>query len=90
MNMIGELIEKGTASPAVTSAPHGRGGPVQSQAGTVPEPDAIGSRGGNIGLVDGSVAWRNQRDMHQRSVRWSAAGSALIDIIGYFDSKRLG
>jgi len=50
----------------------------------MPEPDAIGSRGGNIGLVDGSVAWRNQRDMHQRDVHWSAAGNATSDIIGYW------
>jgi len=84
MDMIGDVIEKGTASPPVTSGPHGRGGPVQSQAGTTPEPDAIGSRGGNVGEVDGSVVWRNQRDMHQRSVLWSATGVPASSVFGYW------
>jgi len=74
MAMMGDIIEKGTANPAATSAPHGRGGPEQSQTGTIPEPDVIGSRGGNIGQVDGSVGWRNQRDMHERDVYWSSSG----------------
>jgi len=84
MAMMGDIIEKGTASPAVTSAPHGRGGPVQSGAGSAPEPAAIRSAGGNCGLVDGSVEWRNQRVMHQRYFRWSAAGAPQSNIVGYW------
>ena len=64
------MVKKGTVNPAVTSSPHGRAGPVQSALGTLPEPATIGSRGGNVGLVDGSVEWRNQRAMRARLVRW--------------------
>jgi len=79
MVMVADVIEKGTVNPNVTSAPHGRGGPVQSALGTLPEPEAIGSKGGNIGLVDGSVAWRNQRVMHGRYVYWSPnPGTSII------------
>jgi prepilin-type N-terminal cleavage/methylation domain-containing protein len=82
MVMMADVIEKGTANPNVTSAPHGRGGPVQSALGTLPEPEEIGSKGGNIGLVDGSVEWRNQRIMHARYVYWSP--NPGINIIGHW------
>jgi len=80
MVMAADIVEKGTVDPAVTSAPHGRAGPVQSAVGTLPEPEAIGSRGGNVGLVDGSVQWRNQRQMHGRLVRWvgTTPGTTII------------
>jgi prepilin-type N-terminal cleavage/methylation domain-containing protein len=84
MVMMTDIIEKGTATPNVTSSPHGRAGPVQSAIGSTPEPEAIGSAGGNAGLVDGSVAWRNQRTMHQRYVYWSAPGAPGSSIIGYW------
>jgi prepilin-type N-terminal cleavage/methylation domain-containing protein len=80
--MMADVIEKGTANPNVTSAPHGRGGPVQSALGTLPEPEAIGSQGGNIGLVDGSVEWRKQRVMHARYVYWSP--NPGLNIIGHW------
>jgi len=82
MVMMADVIEKGTANPNVTSAPHGRGGPVQSAIGSLPEPEAIGSKGGNLGLVDGSVEWRNQHVMHARYVYWSPAPG--INIIGHW------
>jgi prepilin-type N-terminal cleavage/methylation domain-containing protein len=69
--MMADIIEKGTFDPKGTSAPHGRGGPVQSATGSPPEPATIGSVGGNVGLVDGSVEWRNQRFMHPRAVFWN-------------------
>ena len=84
MVMMTDTIEKGTATPNVTSSPHGRAGPVHSAPGSTPEPETIGSVGGNTGLVAGSVEWRSQRIMHQRYVRWSAGGSPLSDIIGYW------
>ncbi len=83
MVMMADVIEKGTVNPAVTSAPHGRGGPVQSALGSLPEPEAIGSMGGNVGLVDGSVEWRNQRVMHGRLVRWVGT-TGETSIIGHW------
>ena len=83
--MMADVIEKGTVNPAGTSAPHGRGGPVQSPIGSLPEPEAVGSMGGNVGLVDGSVEWRNQRVMHARLVRWSGNPAAShTTIIGHW------
>jgi hypothetical protein len=57
---------------------------VESALGTTPEPSAIGSVGSNIGLVDGSAEWRKQEVMHQRYVRWTAAGSPQASILGYW------
>ena len=78
MVMMADVIEKGTVNPNVTSSPHGRGGPVQSPVGTLPEPEALGSVGGNIGLVDGSAEWRKQRIMHARYVYWSPEPGTTI------------
>jgi len=82
MVMMADVIEKGTAQWHVTSSPHGRGGPVQSAYGKTPEPEEIGSMGGNVGLVDGSVEWRNQRAMHPRYVFWAPVPGD--GIIGYW------
>ena len=82
--MMADFVEKGTANPRVTSSPHGRGGPVQSEIGTSPEPGELGSSGGNVGLVDGSAEWRQQDVMHQRYVRFSASGQPSGSIIGYW------
>lgn len=52
-----------------TFAPHGRNGPILT-AGDYSNPDAsgassaaIGAVGGNVGLLDGSVAWKKVRQM---------------------------
>ncbi len=66
--MTADLVEKATASPNITSAPHGPNGPVESEPGRTPEPEAIGSDGGHVGRVDGSVIWRNQERMRKRDV----------------------
>jgi len=63
--LVTDVIEKGTASPASTSGPHGRGGPVTSAVGTSPEPDTIGSRGGNVAC---------------RTARWSGATSGTCTV----------
>lgn len=63
--MIADVIEKGTVTPNVTSAPHGPAGPVRSNEGQLPEPEVIRSRGGNVGLLDGSVNWRKQAVMKE-------------------------
>ena len=77
--MIGDVIEKGTVTPNITSAPHGPGGPVRSPVGRLPEPEDLKSQGGNMGQVDGSVLWRAQRVMRPRNAT-IPAGS----IIGYW------
>ena len=61
--MIADVIEKGTVTPNITSAPHGPTGPVRSQVGRLPEPLAIRSQGGNVGTLDGAVNWVKQQAM---------------------------
>jgi hypothetical protein len=63
--MIGDVIEKGTVTPNVTSSPHGPSGPVQSRVGNIVDPVVIKSQGGNVGLLDGSVNWKRQIIMHE-------------------------
>ena len=77
--MIADVIEKGTVTPAITSAPHGPTGPVKSAERQFPEPGAIRSQGGNVGLVDGSVNWRRQSEMFPRN-----ATIPFGSIIGYW------
>src|SRR5205085_7455499 len=70
--LLTDLIEKGTdvvgTSSKVTSAPHAISGARVSASGQVLEPQQIGSEGGNVGLVDGSVNWRKQMAMRPRYV----------------------
>jgi len=59
-------------------APHGKSGPCNrpSPASSVPAtfinnvttetPQSIGGIGGNVGLLDGSVSWKNMKQMKQR------------------------
>lgn len=77
--MMADVIEKGTVTPNVTSAPHGPGGPVISRVGSTPEPEILRSQGGNVGSLDGSVNWRKQTIMKPRNAT-IPAGS----IIGYW------
>jgi prepilin-type N-terminal cleavage/methylation domain-containing protein len=78
-----DMIEKGTVTPNVTSAPHGPNGMVSSPDGQTPEPEVINVAGGNILLPDGSAAWRKINVMGTRYVRWNATGP-LSTIIGYW------
>jgi hypothetical protein len=62
------------------SAPHGKAGPcnrISPASPTIPAtfindatatdtPQSIGGVGGNVGLLDGSVSWKNMRQMRQR------------------------
>jgi prepilin-type N-terminal cleavage/methylation domain-containing protein len=79
--LMADIVESGTTSPGGTTAPHGRGGQVNSTS--VVDPMTIGSAGGNVGLVDGSVEWRNQKVMHPRSVVYRA-GAWQTSITGYW------
>ena len=77
--MIGDVIEKGTVSPPITSAPHGPTGPVKSAERVFPEPSELRSQGGHVGLVDGSVQFRKQPQMRPRN-----ATIPFGSIIGYW------
>ena len=78
-----DIIEKGTATPNVTSAPHGPNGAVTSPDGQTPEPEVINVAGGNVCLPDGSAQWRKLEKMTTRYVRWNTTGP-LSTIIGYW------
>jgi len=65
----------------VTVAPHTVGGLRRSTAS--PPPKAIGSEGGNIGSMDGSVEWRKQMVMHPHWTFWSPS-PVQSDYIGYW------
>jgi prepilin-type N-terminal cleavage/methylation domain-containing protein len=58
-----------TPTGGQTVAPHGANGPIyRDNDPTNPgangaTPRALGATGGNVGLLDGSVAWKNMRDM---------------------------
>ena len=89
--LIADIIEKNTdvvaGVPFATSSPHARGGLVIGPANRPVEPAAIGSEGGNVGTVDGSVAWVQQSHMKARYVRFEPAGDAFAGddtLTGYF------
>jgi len=59
--------------PKVTRAPHTvTGGRIEGPQ-VWKDPIEIGSEGGNIATVDGSVTWRSQKQMFRRTVRWKNA-----------------
>jgi prepilin-type N-terminal cleavage/methylation domain-containing protein len=87
--LMADVIEKGTwvagASAYTTSAPHTPFGPRISRPNTLVEPDAIGSAGANVGLLDASVQWRKQITMRPRAVYWINSGTtADTTISGYW------
>lgn len=87
--LLADVISKGTdilgTFANVTDAPHTRSGARNSGSGQLVEPEAIGSEGGNVGLVDGSVSWRNQLAMHPRFIFWKpTTGPNVTDYIGYW------
>ena len=86
--LMADVIQKGTDDYAgakdVTDAPHTPNGPRHSAAGQLVEPQVLGSEGGNVGLVDGSVTWRKQLLMRPRFVFWNAASGPDQNYIGYW------
>ena len=86
--LLADIISKGTdvygTLANITDAPHTLGGPKTSGNGQLVEPEAIGSEGGNVGLIDGSVEWRKQRLMHPRVVLWKVTGGPDATYIGYW------
>lgn len=73
--LIADVISKGTQNFGlynnITDVPHSRAGFRHSDNGQLVEPEALGSDGGNVGLVDGSVAWRKQIIMRPRFIFFS-------------------
>ena len=65
----------------VTVAPHTSVG-LRHTTGS-PSPTAIGSEGGNIGAMDGSVDWRKQMYMHPHWTFWNPS-PVQNDYIGYW------
>ena len=65
-----------------TFAPHGKNGPILTGADYSNENAsgasslAIGAVGGNVGVLDGSVHWRNARQMsiYRGSQQWDHSG----------------
>jgi hypothetical protein len=67
----------------VTVAPHTPGGLRHTATASAPNPTALGSDGGNVGLPDGSVQWRKQSTMHQHWTFWNP-DPVQNDYIGYW------
>ena len=86
--LLADVIQKGTdvydTDKDVTDAPHTLGGPRHSPSGQLVEPAVLGSEGGNVGSVDGSVSWRKQAFMHQRWVFWNDTSGPDASYIGYW------
>jgi prepilin-type N-terminal cleavage/methylation domain-containing protein len=86
--LLADIISKGTdvygTLKDVTDVPHAPSGARVSGSGHLVEPEAVGSEGGNVGLVDGSVAWRRQLVMHKRFVFFNATSGPNQDYIGYW------
>lgn len=80
--LIADIISKGTDTYTTSSGatlsnisdvPHSPSGPRYSGSGQLVEPEELGSEGGNVGLLDGSVNWRNQSLMHPRFIFFSSS-----------------
>lgn len=86
--LMADIIEEGTDVVGThvncTSAPHGHGGLVYGPSDQRVTPAAIGSEGGNVGMPDGSVSWRNQRVMLPHYVSYNSSGQAYSKYVGFW------
>ena len=86
--LMADIISKGTdiygTDQNVTDAPHTIAGPRHSGSNQLVEPQALGSEGGNVGTLDGSVTWRKQLLMHQRWIFWNSSSGPDQTYIGYW------
>jgi prepilin-type N-terminal cleavage/methylation domain-containing protein len=78
--LMADVIEKGVVTlPGGGNngsvAPHTPSGRKISASNTQPEPEGLGSQGGNVATVDGSIQWRKQSVMHPRAIRWLNLGA---------------
>ncbi len=84
--LLADIISKGTDTYAgytgrTTDVPHSPSGARVGPDSLTPQD--LNSEGGNVGLVDGSVTWRKQLQMHQRWVLFNDNGSNP-SYIGYW------
>jgi prepilin-type N-terminal cleavage/methylation domain-containing protein len=86
--LLADIISKGTdvygSDQNVTDAPHTVNGPRHSGSNQLVEPQVLGSEGGNVGSVDGSVVWRKQALMHLRYVFWNMTTGPDQNYFGYW------
>ncbi len=82
-DIVSAQIDQFSTLSDVTVAPHASTG--LRYASGVPDPSAIGSQGGHVGGMDGSVLWRRQALMHQRWTFWDwKTGPQQGGYIGYW------
>jgi prepilin-type N-terminal cleavage/methylation domain-containing protein len=74
-------IDDFAAETDVTVAPHTASG-LRHASGS-PPPVALGSEGGDVGSMDGSIQWRKQLYMHQHWTFWNPT-PVQNDYIGYW------
>ncbi len=67
--IIADINEEGVLYPTVTATFHGRSGFIKQRAGAGnTPPEELGSEGGNVGYIDGSVRWRPISEMRRHHV----------------------
>ena len=88
MLLLADVNESGTPSRTsgqrLTAAPHARNGARVSDSGVIVKPSAIGSEGGNVAALDGSVSWRKSAIMKPHSVQLHTNGTAVDAAQGYW------
>jgi prepilin-type N-terminal cleavage/methylation domain-containing protein len=77
-------LGNGTTLNNITDVPHTRAGFRTSGSGQLVEPQVLGSEGGNVGLVDGSVSWRKQVVMNPHFIFFNVNTGPNPDYIGYW------
>lgn len=91
--LMADVISKGTDNYTtpnggtlnnISDVPHTRSGFRASDTGQLVEPQALGSQGGNVGSVDGSVVWRKQEVMNPHFIFFNVTTGPNPAYIGYW------
>jgi len=86
--LLADVITKGTDTYGnlnnITDVPHTKAGFRASDSGQLVEPQTLGSEGGNVGSVDGSVSWRKQSAMSPRFIFFNPVTGPNAAYIGYW------
>ncbi len=86
--LIADIITKGTDTYGtlnnISDVPHSKSGFRNSDSGQLVEPQALGSEGGNVGLVDGSVSWRKQATMNPHFIFFNPTTGPNAAYTGYW------
>lgn len=86
--LLADIITKGTDTYGslnnISDVPHTKSGFRASDSGQLVEPQALGSQGGNVGAVDGSVSWRKQVNMNARFIFFNPTTGPNSAYIGYW------